>query len=117
MRFVNLLGSRAFALIYSGDNLNSLIEKSNQDASFLDKNVDYRKDIGKISFTYKQCGVSIDAGNNAVQQIKDAVSDTYNERVEHRFGDYSGLLNGNYLADDCILVGSIDGVGTNHHVI
>ena len=117
MRFVNLLGSRAFALIYSGDNLNSLIEKSNQDASFLDKNVDYRKDIGKISFTYKQCGVSIDAGNNAVQQIKDAVSDTYNERVEHRFGDYSGLLNGNYLADDCILVGSIDGVGTKSSML
>ena len=112
-----LKGSRALALVSIGDNMNNLIEESNKAASCIKGPIEYRKDIGKFNLSYSDCGVSISNGNLSVEKMKESVKTTYNERVIHKFGDYSGLLNGNNLENDLVLVGSIDGVGTKSSLL
>lgn len=112
-----LKGSRALALINSGDNINDLIIESNSEASKIKGPVEFRTDIGQFKLSYNDCGVSISNGNLSVEKMKESVKSTYNERVIHKFGDYSGLLNGNNLENDLVLVGSIDGVGTKSSLL
>ncbi|RTZ90020.1 MAG: phosphoribosylformylglycinamidine cyclo-ligase [Bacillota bacterium] len=71
--------------------------------------------------TYRDAGVDIDAGNEVVERIRDAVVSTQDDRVlkgsHGAFGGYFRLLDadgslfGNKLRDP-ILVGATDGVGT-----
>ena len=61
--------------------------------------------------TYKDSGVDIDAGNESVKLIKDAVKKTYREEVLGDLGGFGGLFAlKNY--DEPILVSGTDGVGT-----
>ena len=91
----------------SHDNINDLIIESNSQASKIKGPVEFRTDIGQFKLSYNDCGVSISNGNLSVEKMKESVKSTYNERVIHKFGDYSGLLNGNNLENDLVLVGSI----------
>ena len=61
--------------------------------------------------TYKDSGVDIDAGNESVKLIKDAVKSTYREEVLGDLGGFGGLFAlKNY--DEPILISGTDGVGT-----
>ena len=64
--------------------------------------------------TYKEAGVDIEAGEQAVRRIKDPVRETFTPGVLTEIGSFGGLF---HLAAagalrDPVLVSSIDGVGT-----
>ena len=62
--------------------------------------------------TYAEAGVNIDAGQDAVRLMGDAVRSTWDENVLGRYGAFAGLydLSGREHGD--ILAVTIDGVGT-----
>lgn len=63
---------------------------------------------------YSSSGVDIDAGNRAVELMKDSVKATYNESVLAGIGSFGGLFDASALKqmDSPVLVASTDGVGT-----
>lgn len=63
---------------------------------------------------YASSGVDIDAGNRAVELMKEAVKATYNESVLAGIGSFGGLFDASLLKqmDHPVLVASTDGVGT-----
>jgi phosphoribosylformylglycinamidine cyclo-ligase len=63
---------------------------------------------------YTSSGVDIDAGNRAVELMKDAVRATYNKSVLSGIGSFGGLFDASALKqmDQPVLVASTDGVGT-----
>lgn len=67
----------------------------------------------KKELTYSDAGVDIDAGNRAVELMKDAVKATYRPEVMGDIGGFGGLFSltpGKYK--EPVLVSSTDGVGT-----
>lgn len=79
----------------------------------------YRKDIAHAALethnsAYKMAGVDIDAGNRAVNLIRQSVKSTYNPRVLAEIGSFGGLFDAGDLLDmrSPVLVASTDGVGT-----
>jgi len=69
--------------------------------------------MGKVD--YKSAGVNIDAGNKAVNRIKDGVKSTFTSNVLTGIGSFGSLYDlkpilDNY--DNPVMVQSIDGVGT-----
>jgi phosphoribosylamine--glycine ligase/phosphoribosylformylglycinamidine cyclo-ligase len=79
----------------------------------------YRRDIAHRALertnrpsAYSQAGVDIDAGNKAVELMKDAVRATYNPRVLAGIGAFGGLYDASDLGSKPVLVASTDGVGT-----
>lgn len=65
----------------------------------------------KKSITYADAGVDIDAGNKAVELMKDSVRATYRPEVIGDLGGFGGLFAlGSYK--DPVLVSGTDGVGT-----
>lgn len=63
---------------------------------------------------YSKSGVDIDAGNRAVDLMKESVRATYNESVLAGIGSFGGLFDASALKqmDSPVLVASTDGVGT-----
>ena len=64
---------------------------------------------------YKSAGVDIDAGNKAVNLIKEKVKSTHTKEVLSGIGNFGSLFNlKNIISDyqDPVMVQSIDGVGT-----
>ena len=64
---------------------------------------------------YKSAGVNIDAGNKAVERIKDSVKSTFSENVLTGLGSFGSLYDLKPLLkkyENPVLVQSIDGVGT-----
>lgn len=66
------------------------------------------------SVDYKSSGVDIDAGNRAVDLMKDAVKSTYTRSVLAGIGSFGGLFDATSLKEmkSPVLVASTDGVGT-----
>ena len=64
--------------------------------------------------TYAATGVNIDAGNRAVELMRDSVKSTYGPEVLAGIGAFGGLFNAAALKSmrDPVLVASTDGVGT-----
>jgi phosphoribosylformylglycinamidine cyclo-ligase len=64
--------------------------------------------------SYASSGVDIDAGNRAVELMKESVKATYNESVLAGIGSFGGLFDASALKqmDSPVLVASTDGVGT-----
>jgi phosphoribosylaminoimidazole synthetase len=64
--------------------------------------------------SYASSGVDIDAGNRAVELMKDSVKATYNDSVLAGIGSFGGLFDASALKqmDSPVLVASTDGVGT-----
>jgi phosphoribosylformylglycinamidine cyclo-ligase len=72
-----------------------------------------KEKVAKETMTYEAAGVSIDAGDHAVELIRDMVKSTYNERVIGDIGGFAGFFNGAFPEmDQPLLVSSTDGVGT-----
>ena len=69
--------------------------------------------MGKID--YKSAGVNIDAGNEAVNRIKDGVKSTFTSNVLTGLGSFGSLYDLKPILDNYenpVMVQSIDGVGT-----
>jgi phosphoribosylformylglycinamidine cyclo-ligase len=69
--------------------------------------------MGKID--YKSAGVNIDAGNEAVNRIKDGVKSTFTSNVLTGIGSFGSLYDLKPILDNYenpVMVQSIDGVGT-----
>lgn len=67
-----------------------------------------------VESAYASSGVSIDAGNRAVELMKDAVRATYTPAVLAGIGSFGGLFDASELKgmQNPVLVASTDGVGT-----
>ncbi|HOO55376.1 MAG TPA: phosphoribosylformylglycinamidine cyclo-ligase [bacterium] len=67
----------------------------------------------KTKITYRDAGVDIDAGEKAVDLIRDMAKSTFTPQVLSGLGGFSGLygLKG-IIGDDPVLVSGTDGVGT-----
>ncbi len=67
-----------------------------------------------MSGTYAESGVNIDAGNRAVDLMRDIVKSTYGPEVLAGIGAFGGLFDASVLKamNDPVLVASTDGVGT-----
>ena len=61
---------------------------------------------------YRQAGVDIDAGNEAVRRIKALARGTYTAGVLSGVGSFGGLFALDGDIADPVLVASADGVGT-----
>jgi phosphoribosylformylglycinamidine cyclo-ligase len=61
---------------------------------------------------YRAAGVDIDAGNRAVELMKEAVRATFTPNVLADVGSFGGLFALDNLPPQPVLVASIDGVGT-----
>lgn len=78
----------------------------------------YRKDIGwrvrQPESAYAAAGVSIDAGNRAVELMATAVKSTYGPEVLAGIGAFGGLFDASTLQrmEQPVLVASTDGIGT-----
>lgn len=69
--------------------------------------------MSKKSFSYKDSGVDIKAGEELVDSIKDVVKETHNENVLTNIGGFGALFNADFSSyDEPVLVSSVDGVGT-----
>lgn len=67
----------------------------------------------KKPLTYREAGVDIDAGERAVDLIRDMARSTFTPNVLTGLGGFSGLFSLKDLAgDDPVLVSGTDGVGT-----
>lgn len=67
----------------------------------------------KKSFTYKDSGVDIKAGEQLVDKIKSVVKETHNDQVLSNIGGFGGLFAPDLTAfDKPVFVSSVDGVGT-----
>lgn len=65
------------------------------------------------SLTYRDAGVDIDAGNEAVELMKDSVRATYRPEVIGDIGGFGGLFSlMNHGCEEPVLVSGTDGVGT-----
>lgn len=63
-------------------------------------------------FTYKDAGVDIDAGQAAVELMRQAVMQTHNEQVLAGLADFGGMYALGSQYRDPVLVSGTDGVGT-----
>ncbi len=66
----------------------------------------------KKVITYADAGVNIDAGNKAVELMKDSVRATYRPEVIGDLGGFGGLFALGSKYQDPVLVSGTDGVGT-----
>lgn len=67
----------------------------------------------KKGLTYADAGVNIDAGNRAVELMKDSVRATFTKGVIGDVGGFGGLYSlSEYMSEDPVLVSGTDGVGT-----
>ena len=61
-----------------------------------------------MAYTYKDAGVDVQAGYEAVKMMKQHAASTFNERVLSGIGSFGGM----YAYGDNVLVSGTDGVGT-----
>ena len=119
-----MTGSRAVALLEYGNNNHTELEaRLNSYFSFFDEEtVSYRDTLiqpelhnqdNQDPVTYKTAGVDVDKANQAVQDIKTAVTSTWTSAVTGQFGDFGGSFR---LRNE-VLVASTDGVGTKTELV
>jgi phosphoribosylformylglycinamidine cyclo-ligase len=70
-------------------------------------------DKDESAVTYKDSGVDIEAGDQAVRLLAPLAQSTFNSRVLNDIGGFAGLYSlGSLCYNDPVLVSSTDGVGT-----
>lgn len=113
-------GGRVLGITGWDNNLRDAIDRTYQAVARISfQGMQFRKDIGQkglrhlnLSSAYQAAGVDIDAGNRAVELMKDAVRSTYTPRVLAGIGSFGGLFDAANLGEKPVLVASTDGVGT-----
>jgi len=69
--------------------------------------------VANKTYTYKDSGVDIKAGEHLVDSIKDVVKETHNANVISNIGGFGGLFSASFSGmKEPVLVSSVDGVGT-----
>lgn len=104
------LGSRTLALVVKNENVPEAtlaLEKCIEALGGV-KELDYRKDIGKVSYP-----VNIREAENTVALIKGAVERTRTYGQDAQFGDFAGI----FQLGRKTLVASTDGVGTKSELV
>jgi phosphoribosylamine--glycine ligase/phosphoribosylformylglycinamidine cyclo-ligase len=111
-------GGRVFGVTAWDDTLQAAVKRAYGIVEHIHfDGMQYRKDIAARALprsAYASSGVSIDAGNRAVELMKDAVKSTYNPAVLAGIGSFGGLFDISALShlQNPVLVASTDGVGT-----
>jgi phosphoribosylamine--glycine ligase / phosphoribosylformylglycinamidine cyclo-ligase len=119
-------GGRVIAATATGESLRAAVDKAYEGVKLINFDKMYfRKDIAHRAFrtpvgtkkglTYAQAGVNIEAGNQFVERIKKAVRSTAIPGADAEIGGFGGEVNlaqAGYPADNLVMVGAIDGVGT-----
>lgn len=124
-------GGRVIAASATGDDLRAAVDRAYEGVKLINFNkMYYRKDIAHRAFrptaetkkalTYAQAGVSIDAGNQVVEQIRQLVRSTARSGADAEIGGFGGEVDmyaAGYAGDSGAssglkLVSCIDGVGT-----
>lgn len=119
-------GGRVIASTAIANSLEEAVKKAYVGVDQVSFNGKYnRKDIAyrafrdsnkKISITYEDAGVSVDAGNQLVENIKQMVKSTARPGADSEIGGFGGLFDlkraGFGDIDETILVAATDGVGT-----
>ncbi|KAK6864242.1 Bcade5 [Apiospora arundinis] len=123
---VQTAGGRVIASSATGDDLKAAVDRAYEGVKLINFNKMYfRKDIAHRAFrptadtkkamTYAQAGVSIDAGNRVVEEIKQLVKSTAIAGANADIGGFGGevdLHDAGYAHEGLKLVSCIDGVGT-----
>ncbi len=111
-------GGRVFGMTTWADRLEAALQQiyTNVHKVSFD-GMQYRRDIARRALStsaYAASGVSIQAGNRAVDLMKDAVRSTYTSSVLAGIGSFAGLYDASIVKtmDSPVLVASTDGVGT-----
>ncbi|KAI1375905.1 phosphoribosylamine--glycine ligase [Hypoxylon crocopeplum] len=110
----------------AAESLRAAVDKAYEGVKLIQFNkMYYRRDIAHRAFkptadtkealTYAEAGVSIDAGNQLVERIRNAVRSTKRAGADAEIGGFGGevdLSKAGFSSDAPIMVGAIDGVGT-----
>lgn len=119
-------GGRVIAATAVADTLKSAVQHAYTGVSHVSFEGKYcRKDIAyrafskkqkKFGLTYENSGVSVDAGNELVQNIKKMVKSTARPGADSEIGGFGGIFDlekaGYTDISQTLLVGATDGVGT-----
>ena len=110
-------GGRVLNVTGIGPDLSSALAAAYQAiAGVTFEGMQYRRDIGRkaIGSAYTAAGVSIDAGNQAVALMHEAVRSTYSPQVLSGVGSFGGMFDASEVQAmrRPVLVASTDGVGT-----
>ncbi|KAG0674181.1 Bifunctional purine biosynthetic protein ade1 [Pichia californica] len=120
-------GGRVIAATAIADSLEDAVKKAYVGVDHVSFEGKYnRKDIAyrafknntakKVSITYEDAGVSVDAGNQLVENIKKMVKSTARPGADSEIGGFGGLFElkkaGFDDIDQTVLVAATDGVGT-----
>ena len=113
-------GGRVLGVTGIAGDIGGAVEKAYAGVNRIDfAGAQYRNDIAhaalqKSDSVYRSAGVDIDAGNRAVDLIREAVKSTYSPQVLAGIGAFGGLFDAGVLQSmrHPTLVASTDGVGT-----
>ncbi len=108
-------GGRVLGVSAWGSTLPDALETAYDAVSQIQfQGMQYRRDIGRALSAYASAGVNIDAGNRAVELMREAVHSTYNRQALAGIGAFGGLFDASALQAmrAPVLVASTDGVGT-----
>jgi phosphoribosylamine--glycine ligase/phosphoribosylformylglycinamidine cyclo-ligase len=118
-------GGRVIAASATAETLELAVKKAYSGVELINfDKMQFRKDIAHRAFkatkatpealTYASAGVSIDGGNEFVERIKTAVSNTRRPGADAEIGGFGGEVDLNIAGypGAPIMVGAIDGVGT-----
>ena len=126
-------GGRVFAVVGTGKSMRESVDNAYTGIEFVQfDGKQFRTDIGHRALTrpakaksnglsYAAAGVSIDAGNSFVENIKSVVGSTKRPGADSKIGGFGGAFDlaasgwfptGSNHEDDTVLLGATDGVGT-----
>ena len=113
-------GGRVLGVTAVGDDLAGAVQAAYESVNHIHfEGAYYRKDIADVAqkearSAYGSAGVDIDAGNRAVDLMRDSVKSTYTKEVLAGIGNFGGLYDAGGLQamQHPVLVASTDGVGT-----
>ncbi len=114
-------GGRVLSIVALGDDLDSALDAAYATAGqftateglFARSDIGWRHCPKRAVDAYARAGVSFSAGDEAIEQIADAVKETHNERVVAGVGSFGGVFDmANLGLDQPLLVSSTDTCGT-----
>lgn len=117
---IQLLGSRAVAVVGIARNLTEARSKALSLHKCIHGPLEYRTDIGEHllssmskKMTYETAGVNVDTNTQVVEQIETLVKSTHDDKVISIYGDFSALMK----SGEGFYSFSMDGLGSKPKVM